>query len=107
MFTGPTGAARAERLENRLLLSGSITEFHLPVYAPNPNEYDPARIAAGPDGNLWFGGAGPPFTIDRITPDGLITPFTLPRIQPGIDVNSYGGVAAGHDGNVWFSNTQA
>lgn len=107
MSSLPIGSARAERLENRVLLSGSITEFHLPIYLPNPNEYDPARIAAGPDGNLWFGGAGPPFTIDRITPAGIITEFPLPRIQTGIDVNSYGGAAAGQDGNVWFSNTQA
>jgi len=101
------GFPRAERLEGRLLLSGSIAEFHLPVYPPHPNEYDPSRIAAGPDGNLWFGGAGPPFTIDRITPAGAMTEFTLPQIQPGIDANSYGGIAAGHDGNVWFGNSQA
>jgi streptogramin lyase len=56
----------------------------------------PNRIAAGPDGNLWFtqnvGGIG------RITPTGDITEFAIPSPNSGPL-----GIAAGPDANLWFT----
>src|SRR5437762_3086225 len=115
-FPGGTAARRAApdssrptlpaipTLESRLLLSAgtSITEFHLPT--DPTRHYDPAWMAAGPDGNLWFGGAGPPFTVFRMTTAGVFSAFDVPKIRQGISENSYGAFAAGPDGNVWFGN---
>ena len=62
---------------------GQITEF---TNGLSPNS-GPSRIAAGPDGNLWF------------APTGTITEFTT-----GLTPNSTPlGIAAGCDGNLWFT----
>jgi streptogramin lyase len=64
--------------------AGTVTEFNVPggVFG----------ITAGPDGNLWFTGAG---AIGRITPSGAITLFPVPGSAPG-------AITAGPDGNLWF-----
>jgi len=64
--------------------AGTVTEFNVPggVFG----------ITAGPDGNLWFTGAG---AIGRITPSGSITLFPVPGSAPG-------AITAGPDGNLWF-----
>src|SRR5438270_4819915 len=95
--SAPITRTRAvEALEGRIHFAAtSITEFPLPLYVPAPHEFAPARMAVGADGNLWFGGNGPPFTMDRITPSGVITEFNVPKIPAGISENSYGAVAAG------------
>ena len=53
----------------------------------------PARIAAGPDGNLWF-----PMNngIDRLTPAGDLTEF-----RSGF-VGAPAGITAGPDGTLWY-----
>jgi virginiamycin B lyase len=56
-------------------------------------------IAAGPDGNVWFGEF---HHIAKITPAGKITEFAYPSQS---DPNQYGGVTAGSDGNVWFAQS--
>src|SRR5690242_20567081 len=57
----------------------------------------PDRIAAGPDGNLWFteldGG-----TVAKITPGGVVTEY-------GVGITGFPeGIAAGLDGNLWFTS---
>jgi streptogramin lyase len=54
------------------------------------------RIAAGPDGNLWFTGIT---VIGRITPGGVVTEFPLPD---GRIATTHVAIIAGLDGNVWF-----
>jgi streptogramin lyase len=71
---------------------GQVTEF---TGGLTPNS-GPNRIAAGPDGNLWFtqniGGIG------RITPTGAITEFAIPSTN-----SRPVGIAAGPDANLWFT----
>jgi streptogramin lyase len=52
-------------------------------------------LAAGPDGNLWFGDGAA--TIGRITPAGEITEFDSPT-HPG----SLSRPVTGSDGNLWI-----
>ena len=51
---------------------GQVTEFSSGLNAGS----DPALIAPGADGNLWFTDAGTTPAIGRITPSGQITEFT-------------------------------
>jgi len=61
----------------------------------------PWRLAAGPDGNIWFieqsGNE-----IGRLTPEGSATEFKIPteRSLPA-------GICAGPDGNVWFTESNS
>jgi virginiamycin B lyase len=71
-----------------------IAEFPLPS---RPGA--PAKIAAGPDGNLWFvEGASGYGRVGRITPAGEITEL-VPSGSPGGGL----GIAAGPDGSIWFT----
>jgi streptogramin lyase len=66
----------------------TIVEFPLPGVSP-------AGLAAGPDGNLWFGEwCG--YAIGRITTDGTVTTF------PTTGTCSL-FTTAGADGNIWFT----
>jgi streptogramin lyase len=84
-----------EVLESRCLPSGLITEFSLPATFSQP-----ARIALGPDGNLWFTESGTD-KIGRITPAGTITEFDIPTAK-----SSPFGITLGPDGNLWFVEQQ-
>src|SRR4051812_7084918 len=67
-----------------------ITEY--PV--PNPA----GRVAAGPDGNVWFAmGAR---SIGRMAPDGTVAEFAFPA------ANVF-GMTAGPDGAMWLSGKDA
>jgi virginiamycin B lyase len=80
----------------RITPAGVVTEFPL----PNPGS-QPAVIAPGPDGNLWFT-EGLGNRIGRITTAGVITEFVVPT------ASSYpAGIAAGPDGNLWFAEAPA
>ena len=57
------------------------------------------RVAAGPDGNLWFTRLNDD-RIGRMTPAGEVTMFTDPQDQ----IDKPWGIAAGPDGNVWFTS---
>ena len=74
------------------LSAQTITEFPLPAGS------NPAGIATGPDGNLWF----TEFTVNpkvgRITTAGAVTEFPLPRPDA-----TPSGIVAGPDGNLWFT----
>jgi streptogramin lyase len=58
-------------------------------------------LAAGPDGAVWFGGAGPnaPPMVGRITAAGAITKYVVSAAPAGI--------AAGADGAFWFTEPSA
>jgi streptogramin lyase len=69
----------------------TIIEYQVPTPGG-----EPARITAGPDGNLWF----VEFVdrIGKITPTGAITEYPLPTagVLPTC-------ITAGPDGNLWFT----
>ncbi len=72
----------------------TITEYEIPTLGAGPE-----RIAAGPDGALWFTEDGAN-QIGRITTDGVVTEFSIPG-SPST------GIAAGPDGAVWFTERDA
>jgi virginiamycin B lyase len=95
---------RVERLEDRCLLSGGITEL------PFPGGFGaPVNITSGPDGNLWFTQAlsGIDTTVSsfigRITTDGTVTEFPIPTIFFGFAGFFSLHITAGPDGNLWFT----
>jgi ligand-binding sensor domain-containing protein/CBS domain-containing protein len=53
-------------------------------------------IAAGPNGEMWFGTDG---GVSRLTPDGRWHTFTT---QDGLAGNSVRAIAAGPNGEMWF-----
>jgi virginiamycin B lyase len=75
------------------LHSQVITEFMIPTSGSQP-----AAIAAGPDGALWFTEEDGN-KIGRITTAGVITnEFTVPTSN-----SRPNGIAAGPDGALWFT----
>jgi streptogramin lyase len=88
---------RLEGLEDRCMLSPTITEF------PIPTANGSLWITGGPDGNLWFtAGGGSKIAMDYI---GMINPATHAITEFPIPTShaNAGGIAAGPDGNVWFT----
>ena len=99
----------AARQIGRITTAGVITEFSI----NGPGCYDignsggcnpkPHRIAAAPDGNLWFTIANTNrigwirTTIGRITTAGIVNQFAIPT-----EKSLPGDIAAGPDGNLWF-----
>lgn len=73
-----------------------IAEFPIPTA-----DSGPMRIAAGPDGALWFTEkqAG---KIGRISTDGAITEFAVAGTRRGLT-----GIVAGPDGAIWFTEAGA
>src|SRR5579859_518026 len=69
-----------------------ITEFKLP---PTGNAA-PLRIAAGPDGAMWFTESNSN-KIGRITTKGKITEYPIPTAAATPQ-----GITAGPDGSLWF-----
>src|SRR5438445_611851 len=67
----------SRRLEERALLTLSITSFPIPLV----EVVQPQGIATGPDGNVWFTEAGAG-RIGRMTPAGALTEFNLPSVPP-------------------------
>ena len=59
-----------------------------------------AKIAAGPDGNMWMPVNEGEFDVARIAPDGSVTPFKL-----GPEIENALGIAAGPDGRMWVTAT--
>jgi streptogramin lyase len=95
-----------EKLEDRCLLSGGITEFGFPA-----GDGGPVDIATGPDGSLWFtqslsqiDTAGADY-IGRITPDGHVTEFRIPHIGFSFNGGAYLSlhITVGSDGNLWYT----
>ena len=92
-----------ERLEDRCLLSGGITEFAFPGGSGAPVD-----ITSGPDGNLWFTQAVSAIDttsstfIGRSTPDGTITEFLIPQQGFAFPTQSL-RITLGPDGNLWVT----
>ncbi len=90
---------------NRIILgkvttAGAVTEIRLRVPAPPRLHYRRTEtIAAGPDGNLWFGEAN---AVGRSTTTGEVTSFALPA-----GASAPTAMAAGPDGNIWFTEGAA
>jgi streptogramin lyase len=85
-------AQSASYMIRKLVTPGTVAEFPVPTAGGRP-----ARIALGPDGNLWST-EGVGNRIVRTTRAGAMTEFTVP--SAGADPY---GIAAGPDGNVWFT----
>ena len=84
-----------EPLEARRLLTVAINEFGGSAALNNP-----AGIANGPDGNLWFTEANPTGgSIDRVSPSGSINQYTFGLSSFAIPT----GIATGPDGALWFT----
>jgi len=87
---------RLEGLEDRCLLSPTITEFNVPT------DLGLTSITAGPDGNLWFSDQGTN-SIGTINPaTHAITEFPIPTAN-----STPQGITAGPDGNIWFTEFAA
>ena len=87
----PSGAGKIGRLDPNLpdaQIAASITFFSAGITG------QPAGIAAGPDGNLWFD-EGFESEVGRITPSGNVTEFP--------SVGGSGDMTAGPDGSLWFT----
>jgi len=81
----------------RLTPSGTPTEFAV----HGGKAASPYRIAAGPDGAMWF--TDPPRNaIGRIAADGAISEYPVP--SPKADPY---GITAGPDGAMWFTEQTA
>lgn len=86
---------RLEGLEDRCLLSPTITEFPIPIPGAQP-----VGITEGPNGNLWF--------ADPVTGSiGMINPTTdaITEFQP--PPNNYFpllAITTGPGGNLWFTD---
>jgi virginiamycin B lyase len=82
-------------------ITASITEFPLPTTGNFPDQCSsgnaaPLRIAAGPDGALWFTESNSN-KIGRIATSGSITEYCIPT--PSATPQ---GITAGPDGALWF-----
>jgi uncharacterized protein (TIGR03437 family) len=83
-------------------VTATITEYPLPTTGNFPdrcssNNAVPLRIAAGPDGALWFTESNSN-KIGRITTSGSITEYCIPTADATPQ-----GITAGPDGGVWFT----
>jgi uncharacterized protein (TIGR03437 family) len=102
---GVCGRAPGERIRSAqtcllgvgLLLALCSTASAQYTVTEYPGATLPFRIAAGPDGNLWF--TDYPSSIGCITPAGLLTEYpasVTAASQPF-------GIVAGPDGNLWYT----
>jgi virginiamycin B lyase len=87
----PGGAGGDDAIE-KMSASGAVTHVYTDSSLSNP-----ASIALGSDGDLWFVNNGNA-SIGRITTTGTISNYTDPTIDGPI------WITAGSDGALWFSN---
>jgi len=90
-ISGPGGLGKIGRVGTDFT---GLAEFSI-----SSSSSAPWPIAAGPDGNLWFGDIEGRGAIGRVTTDGAITELAASSTP--------GGIAAGSDGSVWFTEIQA
>src|SRR5205807_1285125 len=79
----------------RITTAGAVAEYPLAAGA------DPAGIAAGPDGALWFTEPAAD-RVGRIATDGMIAEYPVPT--PGAEPTA---IAAGPDGALWVTEFTA
>jgi streptogramin lyase len=73
---------------------GDISEYTIPT----TTQGDPAYIAPGPDGNLWFTDTFNSQVV-KVTTSGAATAYRVPGGCCGLL-----GIVAGPDGNLWLAN---
>ena len=87
----------------KVTTSGAITHYPLPGADQLGTVGQPGRIAAGPDGNLWFTQCtwmtAP--EVARVTPSGAFTEYRIPFDD--IPEACPDGITAGPDGNLWVT----
>ncbi|HEY5977272.1 MAG TPA: hypothetical protein VIT85_05400 [Solirubrobacterales bacterium] len=82
------------------LCSQALAAPHFDGFFPIPNiDANNAKIAAGPDGNMWLPIAEGEFDVAKIAPDGAVTQYKL-----GPEIESAKGIAAGPDGRMWVTS---
>jgi len=81
------------------LVLTSVSAVGETVEFPAGAQASPRAIAAGPDGNVWYGLYE---AMGRVTPDGVVTEFPVPGATSGP-----GRIVAGPDGNLWFTGPYA
>lgn len=81
-------------------LSGTVDKVKITIFSAPTNNTGIFRIAAGSDGNLWFGESNPnanPNAVVKFTTTGKATAYDAPSgARPE-------GLALGADGNIWFA----
>jgi DNA-binding beta-propeller fold protein YncE len=85
---------RLEGLEDRCLLTPTITEFPTPTASSGPS-----GITTGPDGNLWFAEQA----VGKIAEINPTTHTITEFVVPSGSGSSPNGITAGPDGNLWFT----
>src|SRR5262245_22580212 len=87
---------RLEGLEDRCLLSNTITEYPVPTASAGVR-----GLTAGPDGNLWFT-ENPGNKVGMVNPTThAISEFAGPTAKNS--TSGLEGIVAGPDGNLWFT----
>ena len=96
LFFTQTAGARLGRIKT----DGRVEEISAGITAGA----QPAAIAEGGDGALWFTDASEPGRLGRLYPDaGEVEQFTA-TLGDGVAAgDGPGGIVAGPDGNVWFT----
>jgi streptogramin lyase len=93
----------AGSLENLPIETHDIVEFFIPdlgIIRAMPD-----RIAAGPDGNMWFTSSNRN-SVSRITVDGTVTEFPIPTGSYVTNTSSPGDLVLGPDANLWFRESK-
>lgn len=85
--------------ENLANAVGELNEFGTLIESAIPAGAGLSRIAAGPDGILWFPENGAPTRLGRSTPAGSILEFTWPD-----STEKFNSITEGSDGNIWLTD---
>ncbi|MDX6636175.1 MAG: virginiamycin lyase [Solirubrobacterales bacterium] len=70
----------------------------------NPEVGLPETVAAGPDGAVWFGDAGVPPDLLRVSSEGSTSTYSLPGVEEEAAIN---GMALGPDRAIWLSLSES
>jgi len=77
---------------------GSVTQYTIAPTGGNLR-----NLTVGPDGNIWYTGAGPTISsrIGKLTMSGVLTDY--PNRATGANPKSPRAITQGSDGNIWYS----
>ena len=85
----------------RITPAGTMTTFVVPPASLNFEGPVITALAAGPDGDLWFGDSVPGF-IDRMSTSGSVTHIPLSTTSPFGTYSEVSAITAGTNGDLWF-----
>jgi virginiamycin B lyase len=91
-FTDEGVNENGQNLVGRMSPTGAVEEFPVPTVGAQP-----AAIAAGDDGAMWFTEPGKN-RIGRVTSSGAVTEFPVPNVSYALK-----GLVLGPEGNLWFA----